>query len=284
MTPEEAFAACEAITRSEAKNFAYGIRLLRPPERRALSAVYALARRIDDIGDGDEPVPAKLAGLAAVRRQLGAMATGKAHGAEADPVMTAVALVAERYPLPLDAFVELVEGCEMDVVGTSYATFDDLVRYCRAVAGTIGRLSLGIFEARDHAQAIALADDLGVALQLTNILRDVVEDRQMGRIYLPAEDAETCGAGSTLDGPPEAVAAVVALEAGRAVQWYQRGLELLPLLDRRSRACVAAMAGIYRQLLEQILADPLAVTRGRLSLPGWQKAWVAGRSLVGSAT
>ncbi len=284
MTPEDAFSACEAITRSEAKNFAYGIRLLRPPERRALSAVYALARRIDDIGDGDQPVPAKLAGLAEIRRQLGELAAGGVPGGDTDPVMTAVALVAERYPLPLDAFVELVGGCEMDVVGTRYATFDDLVGYCRAVAGTIGRLSLGIFEARERDRAAVLADDLGVALQLTNILRDVVEDRQMGRVYLPAADAEVCGAGGELDGPPEAVAALVALEAGRAVQWYDRGLELLPLLDRRSRACVAAMAGIYRQLLERISADPLAVTRGRLALSGWQKAWVAGRSLVGSAT
>ena len=284
MTPEDAFSACEAITRSEAKNFAYGIRLLRPPERRALSAVYALARRIDDIGDGDQPVPAKLAGLAEIRRQLGELAAGGVPGGDTDPVMTAVALVAERYPLPLDAFVELVGGCEMDVVGTTYATFDDLVGYCRAVAGTIGRLSLGIFEARERDRAAVLADDLGVALQLTNILRDVVEDRQMGRVYLPAADAEVCGAGGELDGPPEAVAALVALEAGRAVQWYDRGLELLPLLDRRSRACVAAMAGIYRQLLKRISADPLAVTRGRLALSGWQKAWVAGRSLVGSAT
>jgi phytoene synthase len=284
MTPEDAFSACEAITRSEAKNFAYGIRLLRPPERRALSAVYALARRIDDIGDGDQPVPAKLAGLAEIRRQLGELAAGGVPGGDTDPVMTAVALVAERYPLPLDAFVELVDGCEMDVVGTTYATFDDLVGYCRAVAGTIGRLSLGIFEARERDRAAVLADDLGVALQLTNILRDVVEDRQMGRVYLPAADAEACGAGGELDGPPDALAALVAVEAGRAAQWYDRGLELLPLLDRRSRACVAAMAGIYRQLLERISADPLAVTRGRLALSGWQKAWVAGRSLVGSAT
>lgn len=284
MTPEDAFAACEAITRSEAKNFAYGIRLLRPPERQAMSAVYALARRIDDIGDGDQPVPAKLAGLAEIRRHLGDMASGREPSGGADPVLLAVSLVAERYPLPLDAFVELVDGCQMDVVGTSYATFDDLVCYCRAVAGTIGRLSLGIFEARERDQATTLADDLGVALQLTNILRDVVEDRQMGRVYLPSEDAEACGAGGMLDGPPEAVAAVVALEARRAVRWYDEGLELLPLLDRRSRACVAAMAGIYRQLLEQILADPSAVIRGRLALSGWQKAWVAGRSLVGSAT
>lgn len=302
MTPDDAFAACEAITRDQAKNFAYGIRLLRPPERRALSAVYALARRIDDIGDGDEPVAVKLAGLADIRKQideLGSMrrssAAGSAGGSAGgsvpttgsadpdDPVMTAIAVVADRYPLPVEAFLELVDGCEMDVNGVTYNTFEDLVGYCRRVAGTIGRLSLGVFETHHREQAVGLADDLGVALQLTNILRDVVEDRQMGRIYLPAADAEACGAGAGLDGPPEALAALIALLAGRAAQWYDRGLGLLPLLDRRSRACVAAMAGIYRRLLGAIEADPLAVTRGRLSLPPWEKAWVAGRSLLGSA-
>ncbi len=294
MTPEEAFAACEAITRAQARNFAYGIRLLRPPERRALSAVYALARRIDDIGDGDDPVPLRLAGLDSVRTQLNDLAAGGGPGqvrepatadpaVVTDPVMLALSVTARTYPLPISAFVELVDGCEMDVTGTTYETFDDLVGYCRKVAGTIGRLSLGVFGSRDPERAAVLADDLGVALQLTNILRDVVEDREMGRVYLPAADAVACGAGVDLAGPAEALAALVVLQGERALAWYDRGLGLLPLLDRRSRACVAAMSGIYRRLLDRILADPLAVTRGRLSLPAREKAWVAARSLVGGA-
>ncbi len=294
MTPEEAFAACEAITRAQARNFAYGIRLLRPPERRALSAVYALARRIDDIGDGDDPVPLRLAGLDSVRTQLNDLAAGDGPGqvrepatadpaVVTDPVMLALSVTARTYPLPISAFVELVDGCEMDVTGTTYETFDDLVGYCRKVAGTIGRLSLGVFGSRDPERAAVLADDLGVALQLTNILRDVVEDREMGRVYLPAADAVACGAGVDLAGPAEALAALVVLQGERALAWYDRGLGLLPLLDRRSRACVAAMSGIYRRLLDRILADPLAVTRGRLSLPAREKAWVAARSLVGGA-
>ena len=285
---EEAFASCEAITRSQAKNFAYGIRLLRPPERRALSAVYAMARRIDDIGEGDEPAPVRLAGLGEVRAQLDRLAASCRGPAapidpedRSDPVVVALTAVARERPLPVSAFVELVDGCEMDVTGTTYATFDDLVVYCRRVAGTIGRLSLGVFGSSDPDRAAVLADDLGVALQLTNILRDVVEDRAMGRVYLPARDAVVCGVGEDLSGPPEALAALVGSIGGRAVSWYERGLGLLPLLDRRSRACVSAMAGIYRHLLDRILADPLAVTRGRLSLPAKEKAWVAARSLVG---
>jgi len=273
-----AYAACEVITRHEARNFAYGIRLLAPPERRALSAVYALARRIDDIGDGDGPAEAKAAALDAVRRALADLSPGST-----DPVLAAVADAVHRYPIPVGAFEELIDGCQMDVVGTSYETVDDLVVYCRLVAGSIGRLSLGIFGCVDRAAAAPLADALGVALQLTNILRDVVEDRRMGRAYLPAKDAAAVGCLPDLSGPPAALAALVALEAGLAEEWYQTGLGLLALLDRRSAACVGTMAGIYHRLLHRIGADPSAVTRGRVSLPTTEKLAVAAGCLLRAA-
>lgn len=287
---ESAFVECEAITRREAKNFAYGIRLLRPPERQALSAVYALARRIDDIGDGDDAPEQKLDGLAAVRKQLATIAGGgagdllaaAAGGGEAgDPVLTAIAEVDRRYHLPMGAFDELIEGCEMDVTGTPYRTIDDLVGYCRRVAGSIGRLSLAVFGTTDEPAAVPLADDLGVALQLTNILRDVLEDQARGRVYLPSDDAEAVGCPPDLVGDPAAVARLVAFEGQRAREWFDRGLQLLPLLDRRSQACVGAMAGIYFRLLRRIQSDPAAVTRGRVSVPAWEKLWVAGSSLAG---
>ncbi len=186
-----------------------------------------------------------------------------------------------RYPLPMAAFGELIDGCEMDVRGTTYETIDELVGYCRLVAGTVGRLSLGVFGSADPAVASARADALGVALQLTNILRDVVEDRGMGRVYLPTDDARRFGCAPDLSGPDDALAALVAFECGRARQWFDDGLRLLPLLDRRSRACVATMAGIYEHLLARIERDPAAVTRGRLSLPVWEKAWVAARGIAG---
>jgi len=276
MNLELAYKECEEITRREAKNFAYGIRLLRPPERQALSAVYALARRIDDIGDGDLPPAQKLSALAEVRQAVAALASAD------DPVLVAVADARRRYDLPLGAFGELIDGCEMDVLGTSYRTFDELVVYCRRVAGSVGRLSLAVFGASAAPRATALADDLGVALQLTNILRHVVEDRDRGRVYLPSADAEQVACPSDLRGPPEPIAALVALECARAHEWFARGLELLPLLNRRSRACVSAMAGIYRRLLLQIEGSPIAVTERRVSVPTSEKLWVAARSLAGA--
>jgi phytoene synthase len=274
---ELAYDFCEAVTRQEAKNFAYGIRLLRKPERRALSSVYALARRIDDIGDGRATSSEKLAGLQALRKSIDPI-----DPETTDPVLVAVADAARRYGLAMSCFGEIIDGCEMDVIGTSYETIDDLVGYCRKVAGSVGRLSLAIFGSRDPEKAVPLADSLGVALQLTNILRDVVEDRSFGRVYLPSNDAESVGCDPELTGPPSDIARLVALECGRADRWFAEGLQLLPLLDSSSRACVGAMAGIYRRLLVRIKAEPIAVTRGRMSLPTWEKALVAARSLAGA--
>jgi 15-cis-phytoene synthase len=271
---ETAYARCEEITRREAKNFSYGIRLLRPPERRAMSALYALARRIDDIGDGDLPGAEKLAALERVRAEVAALT-----GTSDDPVIAAVADAAARYPVPLDALGELIDGCEMDVRCTTYETIDELVVYCRRVAGTVGRLTLAVIGSSDMATAVPLADALGVALQLTNILRDIVEDRGMGRVYLPAADARAAGCAPDLSGP---ITPLVAFEARRAREWFDRGLQLLPLLDGRGRACVATMAGIYERLLAHIERDPAAVTRGRLSLPTSEKLLVAARGLAGA--
>jgi phytoene synthase len=280
---DAAYARCEEITTAEARNFSYGIKLLPRAKRQAMSALYALARRIDDIGDGDGPAADKLAALAGVRKDLAALAAGAPPSPD-DPVLVAVADVANRFPIPISALEELVDGCEMDVHGTEYRTFDDLVGYCRRVAGTVGRLSLAVYGPTDPARAEPLADALGVALQITNILRDVIEDRdQMGRVYLPAEDRERFGVGPDLAGPLEAMVGLITYESGRAEEWYERGLTLLPLLDWRSRACTAAMAGIYHRLLVRIQQDPAAVLRGRLSLPGREKAAVAARALVRGA-
>jgi 15-cis-phytoene synthase len=279
MNVDDAYAQCETITNEQAKNFSYGIRLLPPPKRLALSAVYALARRIDDIGDGDLAPARKLEALADVRKALDAGA-----GTGDDPVLVAIDDAARRYQLPMDEFGQLIDGCEMDVTGTTYARFDDLVGYCRRVAGSIGRLSLSVFGTTYPESAEPRAEALGVALQITNILRDVVEDREMGRAYLPQEDAERFGCAVDLSGPPAALAALIGFETTRARTWFASGLELLPLLDRRSRACVAAMAGIYRRLLGRIESDPALVLHGRLSLPTAEKLRVAALALsVGRA-
>ncbi|HVV30114.1 MAG TPA: squalene/phytoene synthase family protein [Mycobacteriales bacterium] len=286
-TLAQAYAHCEVVTRTEARNFSYGIRLLPADQRRALSAVYALARRIDDIGDGDLGAPDKFEHLDRVRKDVAALGEDST-----DPVLVAVADVAAHFPIPVEAFAELVDGVEMDVRGTSYDTFDDLVVYCRRVAGTVGRLCFGIYGAASPAErpaAARLADDLGVALQQTNILRDIREDLQAGRVYVPASDLCAHGvtlgldADGVLGGPPEALAALVVAGAARAERWYADGFRLLAYLDRRGRACTAAMAGIYVRLNRRLAADPLAVTRQRVSLPGREKALVAARALVGGA-
>lgn len=284
-TMTEAYRECERITREQARNFSWGIRLLPEPKRTALSAVYAMARRIDDIGDGSLPAPEKLRLLAEVR--AGTTEPAERHN---DLVMLALDDVAQRLPIPLAAFGELVDGCEMDVNGRSYDSFDDLVGYCRCVAGSVGRLSLGVFDPplsrAEFDRASELANALGVALQLTNILRDIREDLGNRRIYLPQRDLDLFGCelttlpDGTLDPCDGALAEVIRFEAARAWGWYDRGLNLLGLLDRRSAACCGAMAGIYRALLVRIAADPTLVMGGRLSLPTHQKLRIAARSLA----
>ena len=192
----------------------------------------------------------------------------------------ALADVERNFPVPIAAFGELIDGCVADVRGTSYQTFDDLHYYCRCVAGSIGRLSLGIFGTDgDPEVASRLADSLGVALQLTNILRDIREDYASGRVYLPAEDLAKFDC--NLDDPdPAQFTRLVEFEAERARDWYATGLRLLPMLDHRSAACTGAMAGIYRQLLERIAAQPAAVLRGRMSLSPGEKAVVAVKALA----
>src|SRR5439155_15040657 len=340
----EAYRQCEAITRRRAANFYYGIRLLPAEKRRAMSAVYAFARRVDDIGDGPLGPEQKLRELEQQARALEQLARGSGSGAGAgalaaraaraphasalatpvDPVMVALADASARFPLPVAALGELIEGVRMDVAGASYERFEDLLVYCRRVAGAIGRLCLAVFGARlertpSGGQAQELADDLGVALQLTNILRDLREDAESGRVYLPEEDlrafglistdaaraplvlaslargendagaeaasdghaASSNGSGGVPAGADAAgLSALVRFEAERAQQWFERGIALVELLDRRSAACVLAMAGIYERLLERIVADPERALARRVALAPWEKAWVAAGSML----
>jgi 15-cis-phytoene synthase len=277
----EAYRECERITWSQARNFAYGIRLLPADKRRGLAAIYAFARRIDDIGDGTMPPERKIAALEDARHAM----LDLTRPSQDDPVLIALADVERNFPVPMQAFGELIDGCVADVRGTSYRTFEDLLYYCRCVAGSIGRLSLGIFgTSRGASHAAELADSLGVALQLTNILRDIREDYANGRVYLPAEDLAKFDCDlATLAAPsqPGQFARLIEFEAERARDWYATGMRLLPMLDRRSAACTGAMAGIYRRLLDRIAAQPTAVLHGRMSLSAGEKAMVAVRALAG---
>ena len=288
LTPESAYRHCQRTTWKEARNFAYGIRLLPSPKRKAMAALYALARRIDDIGDGEAPGHRKLEALEALHAAIGELEAGRVSDRR-DPVMVAMAHAAGRYPIPLAALHEIVEGCEQDVRGAAYETMDDTVRYCRLVAGSVGRLSLGVFgaESPGHPRPVhppdlsRMADDLGVAFQLTNMLRDIREDHRLGRIYLPEQDRERFGITAGEWDPPERVGRLVEHVGRQAVTWFDQGLTLLEHLDHRSRACTAAMAGIYRRVLRRILDRPTQPLRTRVGLPAWEKALVAVRSVSG---
>jgi phytoene synthase len=276
---ERGYRTCVQITRHAAANFYYGICLLPRGKRWAMSAVYAFSRRVDDIGDGDLDVTSKLAALAAERDRLAALRLGGL--APVDPVMVALADATPRYGLPLDGFASLISGVEHDVCGVNYETFDELVSYCRHVAGSIGRLCVAIFGASDPVAAPSLADDLGVAMQLTNILRDVREDSERGRVYLPTEDLRRFGIEDPATAPTAPLADLIRFEAARNQEWFARGLQLTDMLDPRSRACLLAMTGIYRGILERIERRPTEVLVHRVSVPAWEKAWLAARSLAG---
>jgi phytoene synthase len=269
---------CEDLTRRRARNFWYGIRLLPPAKRHALAAVYALARRVDDVGDGPWPVGEKGARLDRIQASL-----EEIDPASSDPVLAALGLARRGFPIPVAAFRDLIDGVRMDVDGATYETFADLTIYCRRVAGSIGRLSLSVFGSNRMGEAVPLADDLGVAMQITNILRDVREDVSAGRLYLPAEDmARFACSPADLRGPASPGAeALLRHQVVRARSWFARGMRLLPLLDRRSAACAGAMAGIYARLLDRIEARPGDVLDRRISLPSWEKAWAGTLALLG---
>ncbi|HEY7829910.1 MAG TPA: squalene/phytoene synthase family protein [Solirubrobacteraceae bacterium] len=299
-----AYRYCESQTRGAAVNFYYGIRLLPRHKRRAMCAVYAFARRIDDIGDGVLAPEEKLRQLDLAKGALDEVRAGRADGS--DPVIVALADARERFALPLEPLEDLIEGVRMDVLGTAYESFEDLLLYCRRVAGSIGRLCLVIFGSRDTRAAAQLADDLGVAMQLTNIVRDLREDVQCGRVYLPSQelvryhlhDSGALGVpglmalmseGTTAE--PSVIAgfdggdvgqfyALMRFQVLRSRDWFHRGMPLVLLLDRRSAACVMAMTGIYRRLLKRIEKRPDQALATRTTLSAREKAWVIARALL----
>ena len=276
-----AYRHCQALTRREAKNFYYGFMLLPAAQRRAIYAAYAFARECDDIVDAALPVEEASARLAAQRELLDRCLEGSPDG----PVFTALADTVGRYDIPRDYFYRLIEGVETDLTVRRYATFDDLKRYCYLVASVVGLISIEIFGYEGGEEARGHAADLGIALQLTNILRDVQEDIQRGRVYLPEDELARFGykADFLRQGVAnEAFHRLMAFQVARAEEYFEEGRMLLPLLPRRARACVGVMAGIYRTILEDIRRRPETILRQRVSLSAGQKLALAGRELVRS--
>jgi len=263
---EQAYAEVQRVTRARAKNFAYGIMVLPRDKRRAIAAVYAFAREVDDIADGDAPVYEKRARLEALRAALDAP--------PATAMEVALADARARFAIPRDALSALVDGGMQDLETTRYATFDDLRGYCEKVAGAVGVACVAVYGSDDVERAMTL----GIALQLINIMRDVGEDLRLGRIYLPQEELERFGV-TELAVSPE-WRELMAFQAARARAHLDEGLRLLDSLDRRSALCVATFAGLYRGQLDRMEANGFDVFSAdcRLSTPA--KLAVVARGLM----
>ncbi|HEU4449529.1 MAG TPA: phytoene/squalene synthase family protein [Gaiellaceae bacterium] len=266
MTVAAAYAEVVRITRREARNFAWGIAVLPRPKRLAVAALYAFARRVDDIADdGPLPVAARREGLEACRAAVAALPEAPA----ADAVLVALADATSRYPIPRSALLDLVAGGLMDAERSRYASWRDLREYCRCVAGSVGLACTAVYGPSDPLAAAEPAEELGLALQQINIMRDVAEDWRLGRVYLPQDELERFGV-SEADLAAGRVGpewrALMDHQGRRADELLRRGLELLPLLDRRSALCVRAFAGIYRGLLLQMRGSGYDVFSRRPSL------------------
>jgi phytoene synthase len=282
MTLEEAHRHCREVARREARNFYYGFILLPPDKRAGIYAAYAFSRRADDsVDDGGSP-PEQAAAVAALREQLDAAVGAEPPGD--DPVLVALADTIRRFAIPREHLDALIDGVEMDLTVSRYADDDALRVYCDRVAGAVGLVSLHIFGFADPA-APGHAEELGVGLQIVNIMRDVAEDAERDRIYLPADAMAAHGvteeqikAGAATPG----FKALMAEQGARAHAFIARGERLLPLLDRRSRMCVAMLSGLYRQILTEIEARDYDVMGGRISLSGGQKLALMARRTAGA--
>jgi phytoene synthase len=271
MSVDAAYAEVERITRREARNFAYGIMVLPRPKRRAIAAIYAFARRVDDIADGELPVDEKRTRLEALH--------GALDQAGSDPVLTALGDARARYPIPAEALHALVDGGLQDTEKARYADIEELLGYCRKVAGAVGVACVGVYGSDDHARA----ETLGIALQLINIIRDVREDWELGRVYLPQDelaaygvDEEQIAAGQVT----EEWQALLSFQATRARAYLGEGLELLKGLDGRSAACVGTFAELYRATLDRIEARGFDVFDGSLRLSPLTKLRTVGAALL----
>src|SRR6266581_2393920 len=228
---------CRRLARTAARNFYYGFALLPAAKRDALCALYAFMRRADDISDSDRTVQDKSEALKAWRAALERALRGQYEGSR---ILPAFHHTVEKYQIPAAYFHDLMSGAEMDLTVKTYPTFDLLERYCYCVAGTVGLCCVHVFGFQDP-KALELAPKLGIAFQLTNILRDVPEDYSMGRVYLPEEDLSRFGCtAADLAGNAASPAFIelMRFEANRAWQYYEEGTPLLNLVSHDSQAAL----------------------------------------------
>ena len=271
MTVEAAYAEVERLTRREARNFAYGIRVLPRDQRRAISAIYAFARRVDDIADGELPIEEKRERLQALRAALDA--------APDDAMLVALGDARARYDIPARALHDLVDGGLQDTEQERYADFAELDGYCRRVAGAVGVACVAVYGSDDVERAATL----GVALQLINIMRDVREDWELGRVYLPQDELARFGVAEDDIANGRVTPAwrsLMEFQARRARVHLEEGLRLLESLDRRSALCVSTFAGLYAGQLDRIETNGFDVFGASCSLSLPAKLAVVARGLL----
>ncbi|MBS0318923.1 MAG: presqualene diphosphate synthase HpnD [Proteobacteria bacterium] len=273
MTPDE---YCEQKAAQSGSSFYYSFRLLPPPRRRAITALYAFCREVDDVVDEvSDPALARIK-LAWWRGELTALFAGT----PGHPVTRALAPAVRDYGLAHADLEAVVDGMAMDLEQTRYLDFAALERYCHHVAGVVGVMSASIFGYTERS-TLGYARDLGIAFQLTNIVRDVGEDARRGRVYLPQDELARFGvpvADLMHARDSDAFRALMAFQVDRARDWYAKALAQLPAADRRAQRPGLAMAAIYRTLLDEIARDGYRVLDRRTSLTPLRKLWIAWRA------
>lgn len=281
MSLQASYRFCSTLARREARNFYYAFLLLPPQRRRSMCALYAFLRHVDDLADRPAPDAERETALAGLRRDLD-------HALAGEPTfwpgMPALGDAARRHAIPGDLLHQAIDGVLMDVHHRRFETFAELADYCHHVASVVGVACLHIWGYRsEEGRAESLAEHYGLALQLTNILRDVGEDARAGRIYLPREDLKRFGvdpaelAGEGI--PSDRLRALLEFEAGRARSHYEQGKPLEGLVDRVGRPVLRAIVGIYRALLDEIIRRDYDVLASRVALPSNRKIAIAFKSL-----
>ena len=273
------YAFCERVARSQAKNFYYSFLLLQPPQRRAMCAIYAFMRYCDDLSD-DEGIADRADAIARWKQDLEAALGGRMPEHSLWPAFVDAV---ERYRIPHQYFFEMIEGVSSDLEPRGLRSFDELYDYCYHVASVVGLTIIHIF-GFESPEALKLAEKCGIAFQLTNILRDVREDADRDRIYLPEEDLARFGVDPSelkAGGQSKALRELLEFEAQRARRYYREAATLVGMVKPRSRASLRALIGIYSRLLDHIAASGYNVVDRRIRVPTWEKVWILARSFAG---
>ena len=262
---DAAYDLCRRITKAEAKNFYYAFRTLPAVKRRAIYAAYAFCRLCDDISDEDMTREKRLEGFQGVRESLIHARQGRFD----ESLFVALGDAATRFGIPWEHFDEILDGVEMDLDISRYETFDDLREYCHKVASVVGLVSIRIFGHDEHPEVETYAVDLGLAMQLTNILRDIKEDAGRDRVYIPQDELRRFGVSETdltngvVNGP---FRELMRFQVERAREFFESGRKLIPLLEPDARACTAVLIGVYSSILDRIEAADYDVFSQRMSL------------------